>query len=1017
MNLLHFCHRHARALLFTVAALAASGVAMMLHLPLSLFPDVVFPRIVILADNGEQPAERMMVEVTKPLEEVATALPGVQYVRSKTSRGSSEISIGLHWGVDVERSLEMLQGRIGNIRNRLPLEAVVRAEQMTVAVFPIAGYSLTSDSLSQVKLREIAFYQIRPALLRVNGVARVEVAGGETREYLIDVDPAKLNAYRLTIQQVSNAVQMTNLVGSTGLVSDNHQLYLSLVSGLVKNEQEISRIVVVVRNGAPITIGDVATVLPSHEDQYIRTTARGRDAVLISVLKQPTGSTVQIGSEIEQVFKSISLPRGVVIENFYDQAGFIGSSIAGVRDSIIVGVLLAMVIVWFFLRSWRLMTVVLVIVPVTVAMTFLALGAAGKSINIMTLGGIAAAIGLIIDDAIVIVEYIFSRHAAGVSVPGSTSDFMKTTGDSLRHLMPAIVGSTASTIVIHIPLAFLGGVTGAFFSSLSITMVFALLISFLLSVTMAPLMSTWLLRTSGNSPLRREQEVAGSLTGWYERIMRKWLGKKTPVLLLIGLVLALTFFLFGRLGTSFMPDMDEGTFVLDYRTPFGTDLAETSRMLKHIESALLTVPEVESYSRRTGTELGFFITEPNSGDFAVKLKARRSRSIQEVISDVRNQVHELEPMVSVDFGQMMMDVVGDLTNNPSPIEIKLFSEDQALLRRKSAEIADAIQQVPGVVDVFDGIVISGSSFVIRVDAAKAAIAGFSVQDILGQVQNIMEGRVDSKIQMGERVIGVKVRFPDAFRHDLVSLESLALTNPQGKLVPIRTIATLERSVGETEITRDQLQQMVAVTARIEGRDIGSTVAEIRSRLHSSVVLDGITVEFGGVYQTQQESFAGLLAVILAALLLVLVVLLFEFEDFAVPVSILLLNGLSLAGVFLALFITGETLNVSSLVGVVMIIGIVAENAIFALHIVKNERRPGETLDGVLVRALSERARPIIMTTLAAVLALLPLSLGLGAGSQLQRPLAIAIIGGFSVSSLLLFFVLPPVYRMLHFRKT
>jgi CzcA family heavy metal efflux pump len=1013
MNILDFCHRHARAIVFTIAAFTLSGVVMMANLPLSLFPDVVFPRIVILADNGEQPAERMMVEVTKPLEEVATALPGVAYVRSMTSRGSSEISVGLHWGVDVEHSLEMLQGRISNVRNRLPHDASIQAEHMTVAVFPISGYSLTSDSLSTVKLREIALYQIRPALLRVDGVSRVEITGGETREFLVTVDPAKLRWYHLTLEHVSNAVQATNIVGSTGLVSDNHQLYLSLVNGLVSSVDDIRRIVIVARNGAPVTIGDLAAVTVSHEDQYIRTTARGRDAVLISILKQPTGSTVQIGRDIATVFNSMAIPKGVVIENYYDQAEFIGSSIGGVRDSIIIGVILAMAIVWFFLRSWRLMTVVAVMVPVTVALTFLALGAAGKTVNIMTLGGIAAAIGLIIDDAIVIVEYIFARSVETRAKSPSVGVFMRETGESIRHLMPAVLGSTASTIVIHIPLAFLGGVAGAFFSSLSITMVFAMLISFVLSVTLAPLLTAWLLRPTHEHDHLAHFRPPGRVAAWYEATVRRLLARKGLVWIPIAALMTAALLLYGHLGSGFLPEMDEGSFVLDYWTPSGTDLAETQRMLGHVESALQSIPEVQSYSRRTGTELGFFITEPNRGDYLVKLKSARSRSIEEVISEVRDQVHTLEPMVRTEFGQVMMDVVGDLTNNPSPVEIKLFSEDAALLRLKSAEVAETISRVPGVVDVFDGIVVSGSSLVIRVDARKAAIAGFTVEEVRTQVENMMAGRSDSRVQMGERLVGIKVRYPDSYRTDIRIIEALALSNAQGKLIPLKSIATIDRSVGEAEIGRDQLQQMVAVTARIEGRDMGSTVADIKSALRKTVVFpDRMSVEYGGVYQTQQESFAGLVAVAFAALLLVLIVLLFEFEEFAVPGTILLLNLLSLSGVFLALAVTGETLNVSSLVGMVMIIGIVAENAIFALHVVRNERREGETLDETLIRALVERSRPIIMTTLAAVLALLPLSLGLGAGSQLQRPLAIAIIGGFSISSLLLFFVLPPVYSWL-----
>jgi CzcA family heavy metal efflux pump len=1016
MNILEYLHKHAKALLFTIVVLVVAGAAMMLNLPVSLFPDITFPRIVVLADNGEEPAERMMVEVTKPLEEVATAVPGVQYVRSKTSRGSSEISIGLHWGVDVERTLVLLQGRIGNIRNQLPATASIQAEQMTVAVFPISGYSLTSDSLSQVQLRDIALYQIRPALLRVDGVARVEVTGGDTREYLVNVDPAKLAAFHLGIQQVSDAVEKTNFVASTGLLSDNYKLYLSLVTGMLQTTEDIGKIAVSSKNGVPVHISDVARVEPSAVDQYIRTTAHGRDAVLISVMKQPTGSTVQIGKGVTAALKTLKLPSSVLFENYYDQGEFISGSIGGVRDSIVIGVVLAMLVVWFFLRSWRLMVVVLTVVPMTVAITFLCLGAVGKTINIMTLGGVAAAIGLIIDDSIVIIEHIFSHYVTLKDQSHSPSEFIRSLGSSLRGLMPAVVGSTASTIVIHIPLAFLGGVTGAFFASLSITMVFALLISFGLSVTLAPLMASSLLRSKGVTAPHEGELKATGLSAWYARFMRAVLSKRFAVLPAALILVGLTYFAYTRVGSSFMPEMDEGTFVLDYQAPWGTALSETDRMLRHVEQILLSVPEVESYSRRTGTQLGFFITEPSRGDYLVKLKSARSRSIAEVISDIRGQVHQTEPALMTEFGQMMMDVVGDLTNDPSPIEIKLFSDDAAALRSKAVEVADVITHVPGVVDVFNGIVISGPSLIIRVDPQKSGIAGITTQDVLNQVQNMMQGRVDTKIQKGERLIGVKIRYPKEYREDIRKIEELSIQNGQGKLIPLKTVAHIDRTAGEAEISRDQLQQMVAVTARIEGRDLGTTVSDIQKALKSGVVMPpGMTVSYGGLYQIQQESFVGLVLVSLAAFLLVMIVLLFEFGEFSVPVSIFIVNVISLAGVFLALNLTGGTLNVSSLVGVVMIIGIVAENAVFVFHIVRNERRSEETLDDVLVRALIMRSRPIFMTTLAAVLALLPLSFGIGAGAQMQQPLAIAVIGGFSLSSILLFFVLPPLYSVFHRR--
>jgi CzcA family heavy metal efflux pump len=1014
MRLFNYVRRHAKAFTFTVAMFALSGAALTWVMPVSLFPDVTFPRIVILADNGEQPVERMMIEVTKPLEEVASSIPGVRLVRSITSRGSTEISIGLDWGSNVLQTLQMLQGRISNIRNELPPTATIQAEQMFVAVFPIQGYSLTSDKLSLVELRDIALYQIRPALLRVKGVAKVEVTGGDMREFLVTLSPAKLAAYHLSPDQVAEAINKTNLITSSGLVEDNYQLYLSLTSGLVTSIGDLETVVVTLQNGVPIHVSDVATVKPSVADKYIRTTANGKDAVLINIIKQPTGSTVQIGRDVTEEVAQLKLPSEVHFENFYDQGDFIRSSIAGTRDSIIVGILLAMTVMLAFLRSWRVMFVILLVVPATIAATIVCIDVVGLTLNIMTLGGIAAAVGLIIDDSIVVLENIFTQFAARRPEESSEREAVAGAASrSLRFMMPAIVGSTASTIVIHIPLAFLGGVTGAFFASLSITMVCAMLISFLLSITLSPLLLSTMLKEK-DFERELEKEKSGSRAArWYGTVCAALLRYRLAFIpVALGLVIA-TFFVYQNIGSSFMPEMDEGTFVLDYWTPPGTSLTETNRMLMKVENILVSTPEVDTYSRRTGTELGFFLTEPNTGDFLVKLKKKRSKNIEEVISEVREEIESSEPSMRVEFGQIMMDVIGDLINNPQPIEIKLFGDEPKLLEAKAKEVTSLIETIPGVVDVFDGIVISGPSFVVDVDPVKAWQAGFNPNDVHRQLETIIRGQVESNIQKGEKLIGIRVRYPNIYRNDLDKIENLQLINSNNVPVPLRNIATFRKTAGQTEIHRERLRQLVAVTARISGRDLGGTVDDIKRKLAASLILPrGVTLEFGGVYQTQQESFIGLLLVALAAVILVVLVLLYEFGEFTVPLSIFIINILSLLGVFSALWLSGVTFNISSFVGIILIIGIVAENAIFVMHAIKGFQAEGLSLDEAIVRAGQVRARPILMTTLAAVFALLPLALGISSGGQMQQSLAIAVIGGFSLSSILLLFGLPMVYRLL-----
>ncbi len=1015
MNPFAYARKHSKALFFLISALLLAGIAATRLMPVSLFPDITFPRIVILADNGEQPAERMMIQVTKPLEDVASSVPGVEVVKSITGRGSTEISLGLSWKVNVEEALQTLQNRIGDIRSSLPSDASIEVEQMSVAVFPILGYSLTSDSINAVTLRDIALYQIRPALTRVSGVARVEVVGGNTREFHITVLPEKLYAYKLDIRDISAAIEKTNQLTSAGLIENNYHLYLSLVSGLLNSKEDIENVVVADRNGVPIFIKDVATVEASVAPNYLRTTADGKPAVLISVVKQPLGSTVAIGQEVKKVVAGLKLPAGVKFDNWYDQGDFINRSISGTRDSIIIGILLSMFVLLVFLRSWRISLVMLIVVPATIGITLLLLKIIGETINIMTLGGIAASVGLIIDDSIVVIENIFVQIGRLRDRGEETVSLIKgAAANSIRELLPAIIGSTACTVVINVPLIFLGGLTGAFFTSLAITMILALSVSFILSTTATPLLAALLINRRGiDREVQRENHKSRLLQS-YERVLHFCLRYRVaviPVILAIGIG---AYYIYTGIGSGFMPDMDEGTFVLDYASPPGTSLTETDKMLDRIGSELMKIPEVESYSRRTGTQLGFFLTEPNTGDFLVKLKNNRSRSIWDIIAQVRRIADSTEPALDVDFGQLMTDLIGDLTNTPKPIEIKLFGDSVAVLESKAKEVAKMIEQVPGVVDIFDGIIISGQSFVVTVKSTQAALFKLTTEDIQQQLEAMIHGTVASNIQRGEKLIGLRVVFPPGYAKDFEKIKKIRIVNTDGALIPLEDVAEVDFTKGQAELDREGLRPVVAVSARIEGRDLGRTISDIKRLLSANLVLPrDVTLEYGGVYQTQQESFRGLLMVAIAAFVMVFVILLFEFGEFTVPISILTVCLLSLLGVVAALWITATTFNISSFVGLIMIIGIVAENSVFIMNEYKEVRYRGTDMNTALVTACGRRTRPIIMTTLAAILALMPLAVGIGTGAQMLQPLAIAVIGGFTLSSLLLFFVLPVLFRLIH----
>jgi CzcA family heavy metal efflux pump len=1011
MRLFDIISSHRRAVFFLAAVLSIGGIVSLFQMPISLFPNIDFPRIVMIADNGEEPADRMMIEVTRPLEEAARAIPGVVRVQSATSRGSSEISVNLSWGTDIIQALQLIQGRVASIRNQLPSTVSIDIERMNATVFPVEGFSLTSDSLDLVQLRDLAYYVIRPALVRINGIAEVQVVGGKQREFLVTVNPQKLQSYGLSVEDVSSAITKTNFVSSTGLAERNYQIYLTLVDGLYTGLDAIRNTVVDFKNGMPITINDVATVQPSEKIEYIRVTADGKQSVLINVIRQPGGNTVAIGQQVRAELANLKqvIPAGVRIKYFYDQGDFISSSIGSARDSIVIGIVLAILVIFVFLRSFHIGSVAIITVPAVFATTALLLYAIGYSLNIMTLGGIAAGVGLVIDDNVVMIENIF-RH-----MRYEKENIRRAIAESMRELLPAIFGSSFASIIVFVPFAFLYGVTGAFFKPLAVTMAISLAVSMVYSLTFVPLLSESFIRQKDvELEVAREETSKHTIARMYDSTLRVLLRRSYlgPVLALV--VLGGTFLLYSGIGSDFMPKMDEGSFVLDYTSPPGTSLDETNRMLTHVEKIIMSIPEVDSYSRRTGTQMGFFITEPNTGDFLVRLKKSRSRSVFDIIDDVRQKVESTEPALRIDFMQAMQDLIGDLTTEPAPIVIKVFGPTQDIIEQKAKQIADLVQTIPGVVDVFNGIVISGPSIVVHPDPVLTARAGLTMSDVQAQLRTVMQGSSDTYVLKGEKLIGVRVRYPDNFHSMLQDIEEVRLKSSNGFYVPLNTIAKVEVLKGQSEVDRENLKMMVPVSARISGRDLGTTVADIKKVLQSNLILpQGVTYTFGGQYQSQQESFLSLLYVLIAASLLVIALMVIEFDSFSIPVAVFSTNLTSLFGVLLALVITGITFNISSFVGMIMMVGIVHENGVFIVHMIQEiGGTKGYTIESV-IEATKVRARPILMTTFAAVFALMPLALGIGAGAQMQQPLAVAVIGGFLLSSFLLLFELPMLYVFLN----
>ncbi len=1014
MKLARVVSYQSRAIVVIVGLLCAAGVYAAWQLPVAIFPQTDFPRIVIIVDNGEAPASQTLVSVTRPIEEAMNGIPGIARIKSKTARGSSEINLYFNWGGNINDELQLVQARMSQLLSTLPPTAEIRnIERLTFAVFPVTGYSLTSDKRDEATLTDLATYIVRPQLARLPGVAIVGVAGGKTREFHVTIDPEKLAAHNVSAQQVAEAIKNSNIIVSPGLIEENHQLELALISGQAKRPDELNGIVVATVNNAPVRVADVATVAPGVEPQYTVVTADGHPAALVNINRQPDANTVAVVDEVKAALTAMrgQIPKDVRVAAYYDQSLLVRESIKSVRDSILIGLLLSVVILYVFLRNWGTTFVAILVIPVTVLVTFLAMWLARLSFDLMTLGGVAAAIGLVIDDAIVVVENIYTHISRGQSRREAVQS-------AVSEITVPIIGSTITPVVVFLPLTLLTGVTGVFFRSLALTMSVALLTSLVLALAFTPVLAERFVKarpedTGGPDEEETHGRVLGAIIRRYESILSFALDKKWIVGLTIVVVLAGSYLLYRTLGSEFLPEFDESAFVLDYIAPAGSSLAETNRMLEGVEELLLKTPEVESYSRRTGLEMGLFVTEPNTGDFAVKLKPDHKRSTEEVISELRDEIKESQPALDIEFVGIVPDVIGDLQGNPEPIEVKLFSEDAAALQEKAEEVEAAIQKVDGVVDTLNGVVISGPAVTFDIDPARAAQFGVTANDIASTITIAMSGDAASSILQQDRLIKVRVIFPRDVRTSLDKVKALQVRSSSGQLFRLDQVADVDIDKGQAEIERENLRQMIAVTGRLEGNDLGTAIRQIQDRLVKDVKFPpGMTVEYGGLYQEQQSSFRELAMALVLAVLLVFITLLIEFRSYAHPIAIVTGAVLALSGVLLALFITGSTLNVVSLMGMIMIVGIVAKNGILMLDAVEDHLTSGDTLRQALVRSGRRRFRPVLMTSLAAMLGMLPLALAIGAGAELLQPLAIAVIGGLTMALGLSLIVTPTVYAML-----
>lgn len=1002
-----FFARHKNGLSTIIFLILLGGIFSYSKMQTGLFPEITFPKIKIIADTGQQPVDKMMITVTKPLESAIKKVEGLQTVRSTTSRGSCEISAFMDWNVDIDLSKTRIEAQINQIKNDLPLNLQVTVEKMNPSILPVIGYAIDSKDRSAVDLKKIANYTIKPFLSQIQGTSEIRIVGGKEKEYWLSLDFQKMSAYGITPAMVTQVFSETNFIKSNGYLADYHHLYLTVTDAQLDKKEELENLVIRNNSKGIVRLSDICLVEIREAKEYIKVNANGKESILIAVIKQPDANLIVMSDAMNQKMKDLKaiLPKDITIKPFYEQANFVNDAVKSVTDSLVIGLFLAIIVAILFLKSAKASATILITIPVTLGLTLVVLYFTGQTFNIMTLGAIAAALGLIIDDAIVVVEQIHRTHEEYPDEPVITL-----LQKAMHYLFPAMVGSSISTIVIFIPFVLMSGVAGSYFKVLTDTMIITLVCSFMVTWLLLPVIYLWLSPKKASS---NKKEISH-----HEVKKQKWVSyfiEKPALSIGFCLLLLLSIFLIlPNLETGFLPEMDEGSIVLDYESPPGTSLEETDRMLQEVEKIIIKNPNVEAYSRRTGTQMGFFITEPNTGDYLIQLKKDRSKTTNEVIDDIRLKVENSQPALRIDFGQVIGDMLGDLMSSVSPIEVKIYGNNQTKLHQIAQKVAALIENTKGTADVFDGTVLAGPSVNIEPNYSLLAQYGMTPADLQFQMQSQLEGNIIGTLLEQEQSTPIRLIYKNSEKRSLDQIKQLQVFLPGGQSIPLSNLVKITPEKGSAEVQRENLQMMSVVTGRLDNRGLGNVMDEIQKNVGHQIVLpQGYYIEYGGAYKEQQQAFSELLLILVASSLLVFGVILFLFRDFRAALVILFISVLGISGSYLLLFLTNVPLNVGSYTGIIMIVGIISENAIFTFLQFRETYKQTLDIKQSLVYSISTRLRPKLMTAVGAIIALLPLAIGVGTGSELHQPLAIAVIGGFIVAMPLLLMVLPSLLALVY----
>jgi multidrug efflux pump subunit AcrB len=1124
-NLASYARHYFGALLLSALLLTLGGIYSATRMPSAVYPEVTFPRISVIARKPGLDVPNMQVKVTIPLEEAVSTVLGIAQVRSKTIRGASELWLEFNPGFNMLQAEQFTWNRLGTVRSKLPPDVELNVERMTPSVFPILSLVLTGGD-SPAQLRDFAYFNLAPRIKNIADVLYANVAGGDIREIEVEPRPEALLAAGLSAADLADQIAKVHRLQPVGRIEQPPFAYQVIVNTQGETARDIGNLVITTKNNQPLLVSELADVRIGRMDRVLSIGYEEKDAVVITVFRSPGGNTLNVSNAVKELLEQMKrehrIPHNVHAKVVYDQAAFIATAVQNVRDAILIGGLFSILILLAFLRSWRATLISALAIPTTLAITFLFLHWAGETLNLMSLGGLAVAIGLIIDDTVVVIENI-ARHlekkdslAFQPAVQGSPADTperrvaaaLDPVGAASKEITGAVVGSTLTTVLVFLPLAFIVGVYGQFFASLSWALSIAVLVSMVISLTLIPVFAAKFL---AGRPMPPPGPIYRGMAWLYELVLS--LALRVPWLTLTGslaaLVIGVVLYtgipdwrtpqeegkepppLLSPLKTGLMPAMDEGAFVVDYWAPSGTPLAETEAKARIIEEVLSENPDVEAYVRRTGAELGLFATATNRGDIQVVLRPDendplsllrkpvrppftevekevhalhldlrttgreyirtkyRRRSMEEVRKEIEEELAEkfTEHQMKIETVPIITDELNDLSGANKPVEVKLFGPDYHELDELAEKVGKVLKELKNtnksIHDIDEAVYAGNPDLAVKIDGVRAARFGLTPEAVERQLNAMFFGQVATQVRESAlRVTDVRVRYPDSYRFGKDRFDpqrvlnqwllipegapplpgvapSLGHTAALGRVVPVYALAEIKRRRTTEEQWRENQRPVHYVTAELDeekGGDLGGVVADIHRKMQDVPLPAGYSWEMGGHYVQQKAAFKSFSVVMIVAVLLVYIMLVFQFRSVMLPLLIFLTQPLSLVSGLFALWITGTPLNISSYMGAILLIGLDMKNGILLVEYIQQLRHDGMELRPALLLAGRTRFRPILMTSLASILGLAPLALGIGPGAQMQQPLAIMVIGGITANMLFTRMIIPVGYLVMERRR-